>query len=216
MRRSQFANTSFRIIIMYMLHTVIFIGRSGCGKGTQADLLRNRISRLDPDKRPILYIGTGDKFREFVRGETFSSKLSRAIYEADERQPDFLACWAWSSILTEELGEDMHIIFDGAPRSKLEANLVSTAMKFYKRDKLTVIYLRVSRKWSEERLLSRSRGDDLNLTKIDKRLDWFDEDTLPAVEYFKNNRSYRFLDIDGEQTIEKVHADIIAAYDYTS
>ncbi|MDO8589815.1 MAG: nucleoside monophosphate kinase [bacterium] len=199
-----------------MLHTIVFIGRSGCGKGTQADLLKNHIARLDSDKHQILYVETGERFRRFIGGESFSSKLSKEIYEKDERQPDFLACLMWASMLSEELEPGMHLVFDGAPRSHTEAALLTTALKFYQRTRPTIIYLNVSRKWSEDRLLSRGRQDDRTLQKINKRLDWFEADTWPAVEYFKTNNFYRFLEIDGEQPIKKVHADIIAAYDQSS
>lgn len=199
-----------------MLHTVIFIGRSGCGKGTQAALLKERIARFDKERRHILYVETGEHFRRFIRGESFSSRLSRKIYESDERQPDFLACSMWTKVLLDELDKDMHIVFDGAPRALSEAEMLTSAFNFYKREQPTIIYIDVSRKWSEERLLSRGRSDDVNIEKIDKRLDWFDEDVMPAVEYFRNNPYYRFFDINGEQSIERVHADIIAAHDYSS
>lgn len=197
-----------------MLHTVIFIGRSGCGKGTQADLLKNRIARLDPHKRQILYIETGDRFRQFIQGEGYSSKLSKEIYDSDERQPDFLACLMWGGMLVDELEPDMHLVFDGAPRSHAEALLLTTALKFYKREKPTVVYLKVSHKWAEDRLLSRGRQDDKTLAKIDKRLDWFEEDTWPAIEYFKTNKLYKFIEVNGEQPIEQVHAEIVAHYEY--
>lgn len=196
-----------------MLHTVIFIGRSGCGKGTQADLFKNRITRLDSDKRQILYVETGDHFRKFIRGDSFSSGLSKEIYDQGGRQPDFLACLVWASMLVEELLPDMHLVFDGAPRSLPEAILLSTAMKFYQRERPVVIHLNVSRKWSEDRLLSRGRIDDSSISKVNKRLNWFDEDTLPAIKHFRDNKLYRFIEVNGEQSIEKVHADIIADYD---
>jgi len=195
-----------------MLHTVIFIGRSGCGKGTQAELLKNRILQLDPDKRRILYVETGDRFRTFISGDKFTSRLSQVVYKNDIRQPDFLACWMWGSVLIEELEENMHIIFDGTSRAIDEAQVMTTAMEFYKREQPAVIYLNVSRKWSEKRLLARRRIDDQELSKIGKRLDWFEKDTMPVLEYFRTNSLYRFIEINGEQPIEKVHADIVAAY----
>jgi adenylate kinase family enzyme len=120
----------------------------------------------------------------------------------------------WSTMLVEELDKDMHLMFDGAPRSKAEAELVTTALDFYKREQSTVIYINVSRKWSEERLLSRGRSDDRSILKIGKRMKWFEDEVLPAIEYFKKNKRYKFIEVDGEQPIEKVQADIIAAYDY--
>ena len=194
-------------------HTFIFIGRSGCGKGTQADLLKNRIAKLDKAKRQILYVETGDRFRKFIRDKGYSSELSKKLYEKDERQPDFMACFMWGTMLVEELGPNMHLMFDGAPRSHAEALLMTTALKFYERLKPTIIYLRVGRKWAEERLLSRGRQDDRTLVKINKRLDWFEADTWPAIEYFKTNNFYKFIEVNGEQSIEGVHREIIGAYD---
>ncbi|MDO8565006.1 MAG: nucleoside monophosphate kinase [bacterium] len=199
-----------------MLHTVIFIGRSGCGKGTQADLLKERIAKFDPEKRQILYVETGEHFRRFINGDSYSSKLSKRAYDLDERQPDFLACSMWTKVLLEELNENMHLVFDGAPRALDEAEILTSALEFYKREKPSIIYLNVSREWSEKRLLARGRTDDLNINKIDKRLDWFDKDVLPAIEYFKNNPYYRYFEVNGEQPIEKVHAEIIASHDYSA
>ncbi len=197
-----------------MLHTLILIGRSGCGKGTQATLLKDRINRLDEKGRQILYVETGDHFRKFIRGESYSSKLSNKIYISGEREPDFLGTWMWSDLLIEELGEDMHLLFDGAPRARPEAEILTTALKFYKREKPTVIHIKVSRRWSEEKLLTRGRSDDVTPVNIEKRLDWFDSDVVPAINYLKNDSYYRFVEIDGEQSIEKVHADIVANYDH--
>ncbi len=196
-----------------MLHTVIFMGRSGCGKGTQAALLKERIIARDPNKRQLLYIETGDKFRQFIRGPGYSAKLSNAIYQADMRQPNFLGSYMWSQILIDELDENMHIFLDGVARSRPEAEMLTTAFEFYGRQKPTVMYLNVSRKWSEERLLARGRSDDRTLDKINKRLDWFDKDVMPSIEYFKSNPFYTFLDINGEQSIEAVQRDIVAAYE---
>jgi adenylate kinase family enzyme len=76
------------------------------------------------------------------------------------------------------------------------------------------VHLNVSRKWSDDRLLARGREDDRTLAKINKRLDWFEKDTMPAIEYFRESRFYKFIEVNGEQPIEKVHADIVSAYEY--
>lgn len=195
-----------------MLQTVIFIGRSGCGKGTQGDLLKEWIHQNDHIKNQILYVESGNNFRQFIRGDNLSAKQALNIYEKDERQPDFLACCLWGQSLINDLDKDMHLIFDGAPRSLPEAVLVTSALDFYEREEPRVIFIDVSRKWSEERLLARGRTDDRTLSKINKRLDWFDKDVVPAIEFFRNNPRYKFLEIDGEQTIEKVHQEILAKY----
>ena len=194
-----------------MLYTVIFIGRSGCGKGTQAALLKDYINRRDNHGRQILYVETGDKFRTFIRGSSLSSKLSREIYEKDARQPDFLACMMWGNVLLEDLEENMHLVIDGAPRAYNEAVMLDNAFKFYHRENPIVVHIDVSRKWSEARLLARHRMDDSSLARIDKRLDWFDKEVAPALLYYKESPDYKYLEINGEQAIEKVHEDIIDA-----
>ncbi len=198
-----------------MLHTIIFIGRSGSGKGTQAGLFKDRIHRLDGDnKRNILYIETGEHFRKFAQGTSLASKLSEKMMTNDERQPDFLASWMWSNILIDDLSDDMHLVFDGAPRACQEAEMLTDALQFFKREKPVVIHLEVSRDWSEKHLLKRGRSDDVNIARIDKRLDWFDTDVVPALKYFKNDPYYRLIEINGEQSIDKVHSDIVSAYEY--
>jgi adenylate kinase family enzyme len=192
-----------------VLRTFIFIGRSGCGKGTQAALLKDHVHKRDHSKKPILYIETGDRFRNFIRQDSYTASLSREMYDRDERQPDFLAGYMWASELVESFDKDMHLVFDGAPRSQAEARLLTTAMKFYKREEPTVIYINVSVKWSEQRLLARGRQDDKTLVKIDKRLAWFEEETLPAIDYFRTNNLYKFVEVNGEQPVEKVFDDIL-------
>jgi len=194
--------------------TIILIGRSGCGKGTQAKLLRGRLDRIDLEKQPILYVETGQYFREFIREGSFSSILSKETNERGGRQPNFLACWMWSKVLIEELTEGMHVIFDGAPRARAEAEILTTALRFYKRESPVVVHINVSREWSEEKLLKRGRSDDLDIEKIGRRLDWFDKDVVPAINYFKSDPFYKFIEVDGEQSIEKVHSDIVAGYEY--
>jgi len=186
--------------------TFIFIGRSGAGKGTQVKLLQDVLKEKDPSGE-ILYIETGANFRKFFEGDKYSNKISREIYDKGLRQPDFIAIWMWAKILLEDLKNNEHVILDGIARSLPEAMTLTTAIEFYDR-KVTVVYLNVSRTWSMEKLLSRKRSDD-NMVEINERLDWFERDTLPAIEYFNIHDRYTLLDINGEQPIEKVHAEII-------
>lgn len=187
--------------------TFIFIGRSGCGKGTQVELLQKLLAQKDPANE-ILHLETGNKFREFIEGNGYSNKLANEIYKKGNRQPDFLAVRFWANMLVDTINENSHIFFDGICRSLPEAKIFSTISEFYKR-KIMVVYINVSRKWSTERLTARGRADD-DGHGIQSRLDWFENDTMPAIEYFKSDDRYNFLDINGEQTIPEVHNEIVA------
>jgi len=193
------------------LRTFIFIGRSGCGKGTQAELLITDLKEKGyiSEKNPICYIETGNKFRDLVSKTGHSSRLAKEIMDRSERQPDFLAVWTWSDLLVTSLMGDEQIIFDGTPRSLAEAQVLDTAIKFYKRQNPVVVYLDVSNEWSKTRMKERGRLDDKTAGDIEKRLAWFESDVLPAVNFYEQNPNYKFVKVNGEQTIEAVHAELL-------
>ncbi len=191
--------------------TFIFIGASGSGKGTQVDLLKKELLLRRPDT-PIFYLQTGQYFREFIKGDSMASRIAKEAIDSGERAPDFLAMYIWSKLFVEELKGEEHLIIDGSPRSVNEAKNLDIALKFFKREHPAVIYLKVSRKWSFDHLMARAeqegRKDD-TAESINKRLDWFDADVKPAIERFRRDRDYDFVEINGEQSIEAVHRDIM-------
>ena len=115
--------------------TFIFIGRSGCGKGTQAELLLKLLKEKDPNSE-IFYLETGANFREFVKGEKYSNKLSAEIMKKGDRQPDFLAVWMWSHVLLDKFKGTEHLFFDGITRSLSEAMAFTTALEDRKSTRL--------------------------------------------------------------------------------
>ena len=191
------------------LQTFIFIGRSGCGKGTQAGLLREYIKKLD-HRRPILYIEMGERFRQFIKEDSLSSKLAAEIYKTGNRQPDFIAVWMWSHVLVEKMTGAEHVIFDGTPRSLHEAQILDTAITFYRRQRPHVIYLSIPREISKARMLARRRMDDINEEEIELRLNWFESDVLPAVEYFRKYSKYNFIELNGDQPVEAVQQELLS------
>ncbi len=192
--------------------TFIFIGRSGCGKGTQAELLIEYLKKNDANT-PVYYLETGQSFRNFIEGGSYSSELAKVIYDHGELQPEFLAVWAWSHLMIENLKGGEHLIVDGTPRKAHEAAVLDSAMKFYRREKPNLVYVNVSSDWSRERLLARGRSDD-NRDDIDQRLKWFDTDVVPAINFFKNNGDYNFIEVNGEQSVDAVHEEIIRAVEH--
>jgi len=189
--------------------TFIFIGRSGSGKGTQADLLMKYLQKTDPN-RPILYIETGQRFRDFLANtHNFTSKMSGIIWDRHDRQPDFIAAWMWSHILIEKFTCAENLVFDGTPRSLAEARILDTAISFYERTNVNIIYINVSREWSRKRLEERQRDDDRSPEAIDRRLNWFDADVMPAVDYYRSHPDHNFIEISGENGINDVHQELV-------
>ncbi|MBI2100224.1 MAG: nucleoside monophosphate kinase [Candidatus Vogelbacteria bacterium] len=187
------------------MKTVIFIGRSGCGKGTQAKRLIERFGGS------TLYLETGERFRHFIAAkENLSSRLAGEIMVKGGRQPDFLAVWNWSNFFISNLTGQEHLIIDGAPRSRPEAETMDSAFDFYSRRPVAVVYLNVSKDWATERLTERGRSDDKTSEEIAARFGWFDDKVMPAVEYYRGNQNYNFAEINGEQSVELVFAEILS------
>ncbi len=189
--------------------TFIFIGRSGCGKGTQAKLLDEYIKKNDSDLHSIFHLETGAKFREFINGDTFTQKKSKDYYDKDLLQPAFLSIHLWSHILIEQIKGDEHLFIDGTPRTIAEYEALKSALKFYERQDPIVIYINVGKDWSRDRLMGRGRMDD-DMESVERRLSWYEDTVVPVVEKLKNNTDYKFLEINGEQTVEAVHAEIVS------
>lgn len=185
----------------------IFIGRSGCGKGTQAKLLSDYLKKIDPS-REILYVQSGQEFREFIKGNSETQKLSRAIYDVGGLQPEFLAIYMWANVLVNKFTKNEHVIMDGMPRKFHEAGVLESIFDFYKLEKPVVINIDISKEQSIDRLMARGRVDD-NREDIAERLSWYETDVVPAIAFYENNPKYNFIKIDGNRSIEDVHKDII-------
>src|SRR3989338_1228555 len=191
--------------------TFIFAGPSGSGKGTQVDLLKRYLKGKTPNITQFSSY-TGDGFRALMNGTTLASKLAKRIQEAGELQPEFLAIYLWAGNLVQNLTGAEHLFIDGSPRKPAEAVVLDSAMQFYKRNPIHLISVNVSPAEAKKRLLLRARHDD-STAEIDRRLGWYTTEDLPAIEYLKGQPGHLFDDINGEQTPEQVHRDILKALD---
>ncbi len=185
--------------------TLVFIGRSGSGKGTQAELL---IKQFAARGEPVFYAETGEQIRKFFATGSYSSQLAQKVSLTGNRQPDFMADYMWSNLLLYQFQGVEHLIFDGTPRSLFQAQILDTAMAFYQRELVHVIALHVSHLCAADRLAKRGRNDD-DEQGIGKRLAWYEKDVVPALDYYRTNPRYRLVEIDGERSIAEVHADIL-------
>lgn len=196
-----------------MQQTFIFFGRSGSGKGTQAEMLRKYMQ----EKKGVepIYIETGQKFRNFIDQSNYSAELTKEVMSAGGLLPDFLPIWIWTTDLVSKFDGKRDLILDGLCRRPDEAPVLDSAVKFYKLGKPIVLYVKTSDEWSFARMKERGRKDDSD-EYIKSRLKWFDWNVVPAMAYFYDNKDYNFFEINGEQTIEEVHQEIIAKVESVS
>ena len=110
--------------------------------------------------------------------------------------------------MLSNLEQDNHMFIDGYPRRKEEAEMVDGALKFFNRENVIILDFIVSRETSKKRMLGRGRYDDTE-ENTETRLDWYDKDVTPSIEYLKNQPGYIYIEIDGEGAIEEIQTDII-------
>lgn len=189
--------------------TFIFIGRSGSGKGTQADLLIKEFTKKGEE---VFYVETGEEIRKLLATDSYSAQIAKKVSLAGIRQPDFLADYMWSGLLLNRFKGNEHLIFDGTPRSLVQAQTLDTALDFYQRELVHVIALHVSPDCATNRLTRRGRNDD-DESGIKNRLAWYEKDVVPALDYYRTNLRYRLVEVDGERPIAEVHDEIFAQCD---
>lgn len=192
-----------------MSQAFIIIGRSGCGKGTQADLLIEHLQSIGDRKSKVLHIESGKLLRDFAIGDNFTQQKIKSVLAGGTLVPESVIVSLWTDYLINNYTGGENMVFDGTPRKLHEAQLLDNALKFYGVEKPVVIYMNVSEHWSRKRLEGRARKDDTP-DAIKRRLEWFETEVTKTLDFYKNSSYYNFIDINGEQPISDVQNEILA------
>lgn len=186
---------------------IILIGRSGCGKGTQAKLIIEYLKKNGLDD--VVYIYTGDKIRQLVEeSHSFTAELAKEVVASGKLLPSFMSVSAWAGDFTKKIKKNTSLIIDGSPRKKTEAMMMDESLEFYGIDIVKPIFIETSPRWSRERLLARKRDDDTE-EAIKNRFDFFDKFVMPTIDYYEKESKNKLTRVNGEQSMEDVHKEII-------
>lgn len=187
--------------------TVILIGPQGSGKGTQIEKLYARFTEIDKERRTI-EIQSGGLFREFGKTEQgYTADHIRKTIDTGILQPLFLSIALWSRAFVRSLTPDCHLLIDGFPRTVEEAKVLDSALNFYKRDPLTIIFLDTPEEVVRERMRTRAREDDTK-ESIEERLKWYRTDVLSVIDFYKKRENTKVINIDGTKTINEVFSAV--------
>lgn len=190
--------------------TVIFIGPQGSGKGTQIERLYKVITEKDPLRR-VVDIQTGRRFRALAaKHETYAERKINQTLDTGQLQPDFLTHILWGQAMLDQLDPKSHLLIDGFPRTVTQAAVLEDAFDFFGRDYLHVINLDTPEDVVRARMQERARADDTN-DSIETRLTWYRDDTLPVLDYYRVRPDTEVHDLDGTDTIDGVHEQILKA-----
>lgn len=189
----------------------VFFGIVGSGKGTQVKLLMDFLK--SQAGLESVYAGTGEGFRALIASGSYTGSLVKETIAKGELVADFLTDAIFTNILITNLTSEKNLVTDGYPRTVLQSELFEEMMVFFKHDKINIIYIEVGKEEAMKRNLLRGRHDDTR-EGIAKRFDEYVNNVIPAMNYFKGKKGYTIYTINGEQPVEKVHADIIKALGY--
>ncbi|MCW8965941.1 MAG: adenylate kinase, partial [Candidatus Pacearchaeota archaeon] len=180
----------------------IFLGPPNSGKGTYA-------SRISPILQ-IPHISTGDLFREHLKNETEIGLKAKSIMDAGELVPDEITIQMVKERLTKEDCKDGFIL-DGFPRTLAQAEALAEIV-----DMDAVVNINIPMDILMDRMMGRitckdcgkiyhaknfppkaegvcdscqgevvKRAED-NEETIKKRLDVYDENTKPLIDFYRD------------------------------
>ena len=207
----------------------ILLGPPGAGKGTQAEAIVNEFK--------IPHISTGDMFRKNIKEETELGKKVKSYLDQGALVPDELTVAIVKDRISQADCKDGFLL-DGFPRTLDQADALDKMLSEMGQKVDCVINIQVKASLLVERAVGRrickdcgqtfhlkfnkpakegicdacggqlyQRKDDVEET-VANRIDVYEKQTEPLIEYY--SKKGVILNINGEQSIEKVGSDIIS------
>jgi adenylate kinase len=181
---------------------VLVLGPQGSGKGTQAKLIAKTYG--------IPHIATGDMIREMKELDTDLGRRVKEIYDRGDLVDDATIVELIESRL--DRGDTIPgFILDGFPRNTPQAEALDELLHRLGRDLDVVFELQVGdREVLLDRIAKRAveegRSDDTP-EAIRKRLEIYERETAPLVEYYRSTRG-NVVGIHADQSVDAVFSEI--------
>jgi adenylate kinase len=207
---------------------LILFGPPGAGKGTQSELLVNRMG--------MRQISTGDLFRAAIKNQTALGRQAKEYMDAGKLVPDSVTIAMVEEVMAKLGGQSF--ILDGFPRTVPQAEALDSLLKKLGLKIGKVLFLEVPRTELLQRLAGRrvckqcgavyhvdskpskkpgvcdvcggevvQRNDDKE-DAIRTRLEVYDSSTSPVKEFYK--RAGQSAEVDGTGDTESVFSRIKA------
>lgn len=209
---------------------IVMLGSPGAGKGTQAEILSRRLG--------LPHVSSGAIFRENIKNQTELGILVEDILERGDLVPDDVTN---AMIVERLSRPDCAsgAILDGFPRTPVQAEALDEKLADLGGEVDVVPYIQVAKEVLVERLSGRwtcrasghifnenfnppkqpgicdydgselyQREDDSRET-VERRIRIYLEQTAPLIEHYREVG--KLVEVDGDQGIEAVTADLLAA-----
>lgn len=178
------------------MHRIFLLGPQGCGKGTQAAILSERLG--------IPALSMGQLLRDAAQGTNALAEKIRDIQARGDLVPGKIVVDVLRQRLQDVDMKDGYIL-DGFPRDE------DQYAAYAAHDRPTaVVVIQVPREVAVERVMSRSRIEhrvDDTPEVIQHRLDLYDKSTEPMIAHYREQGLVR--EVDGVGTREEVAERIL-------
>ena len=200
---------------------IVLLGAPGAGKGTQGQKL--------VEEYGIAHISTGDLLRAAVKAQSELGKQAKAYMDAGQLVPDQLVI----DLVKERLAEpdaQKGFMLDGFPRNIAQAETLDAELKDMGVELDAALLVDVPFDVIVERLSSRRtcracgytapagtdtcprcggemyQRDDDKPEIISKRLDTYQNQTQPLIDYYKGHGILKA--VDGNRAVDEVYVDV--------
>ena len=209
---------------------IVIIGAPGAGKGTQAVNIAKELK--------LVHIASGDLFRQAVeRGDELGARVEEYMTKGMLVPDEVTIKMILQRLTVDDCGN--WVLLDGFPRNIKQAKALEDALKKKDKAIDKALYIKVSEGELINRLTNRwicrqcqtshqsdnnppgedekcelcggelyQRADD-NKETIKKRLNVYFRDTMPVIEYYRQQD--KLLEIDGEGSVEVITGRILSA-----
>jgi len=180
---------------------IILFGPPGAGKGTQAKKIETKYN--------IPQLSTGEMFRAAIKNQTSLGVKVKTIMDEGRLVPDDIVV----DLVAEALDMPEYAggyILDGFPRTVPQAEAFDSLLSKKGTSLDAFLMLKVSEAELVNRILSRGEGrSDDNPEKVKVRLDVYNKETAPVLEYYEKKGLVSY--IDGFGTVDEIFSRIETA-----
>lgn len=190
---------------MARYRTLLFVGAPGSGKGTQGKALG-----MPPE---FFHCACGDVFRN-VNADSPLGETFRQYSLSGRLVPDDVTIALWLAHISAKVAdgsfvpETTHLVLDGIPRNLTQARVMESHIDVKKVFHMNCSPEEVLLERLRRRALKEGRPDDAQESVIRRRLEVFEPESQPLLDYYSKDR---VVEIQANRSAQDILRSILSA-----